>query len=53
MAINWVYAVALFVLNITEGVAEEVQFEIGRIGLDRRPSLWSSNWAGWSTASRR
>jgi NADH-quinone oxidoreductase subunit L len=33
MAVNWVYAVALFVLNITQGVAEEVQFEIGRIGL--------------------
>jgi NADH-quinone oxidoreductase subunit L len=45
MAINWVYAVALFVLNVTEGVAEEVQFEIGRIGLVAgRPLVFELGW---------
>ncbi|HKX74181.1 MAG TPA: hypothetical protein VJR05_02225, partial [Acidimicrobiia bacterium] len=28
MAINWIYAVALFILNITQGVAHEVHFQI-------------------------
>ena len=45
MAINWVYAVALFVLNVTQGVAEEVQFEIGRIGLiGGRPLVFELGW---------
>ncbi|MGQ0848106.1 MAG: hypothetical protein ACT4OP_03155, partial [Actinomycetota bacterium] len=33
MAINFLYAVSLFVVNITSGVARDVQFEIGRIGV--------------------
>jgi NADH-quinone oxidoreductase subunit L len=45
MAINWVYAMALFVLNVTQGVAEEVQFEIGRIGLVAgRPLVFELGW---------
>ena len=45
MAINWVYAVALFVLNVTQGVAEEVQFEIGRIGLVAgHPLVFELGW---------
>ncbi|MGH8924191.1 MAG: NADH-quinone oxidoreductase subunit L [Acidimicrobiia bacterium] len=45
MAIDWVYAVALFVLNITQGVAREVQFEIARIGVrNGRPLLFEFGW---------
>jgi NADH-quinone oxidoreductase subunit L len=45
MAINWVYAVALFVLNVTQGIAEEVQFEIGRIGLVAgHPLVFELGW---------
>jgi NADH-quinone oxidoreductase subunit L len=45
MAINWVYSVALFVLNITEGVAEEVHYEIGRIGnVGARPLVFELGW---------
>jgi NADH-quinone oxidoreductase subunit L len=32
MAINFVYALALFILNATEGVVHEVHFEIGSLG---------------------
>ena len=52
MAINWVYAVALFVLNITQGVARDVQFEIGRIGVrNGQPLVFELGW--WWTASPR
>lgn len=45
MAINWIYAVALFLLNITQGVARDVQYEIGRIGLiDGRPLVFELGW---------
>jgi NADH-quinone oxidoreductase subunit L len=45
MAINWVYAVALFVLNITQGVARDVQFEIGRIGVwNGQPLVFELGW---------
>lgn len=45
MAINWIYAVALFTLNITTGVAREVQFEIGRIGLiEGNPLVFELGW---------
>ncbi|MEX0666773.1 MAG: proton-conducting transporter membrane subunit, partial [Acidimicrobiia bacterium] len=45
MAINWIYAVSLFVLNVTQGVAEEIQYEIGRIGLiGDRPLVFELGW---------
>lgn len=45
MAINWVYAVSLFVLNLTKGVARDVQFEIGRIGMiGNRPLVFELGW---------
>ncbi|MGH8957179.1 MAG: NADH-quinone oxidoreductase subunit L, partial [Acidimicrobiia bacterium] len=45
MAINWVYALALFVLNITQGVAREVQFEIARIGVrNGQPMVFELGW---------
>ena len=45
MAINWILAVALFVINVTAGVAEEIQFEIGRAGLvGGRPLVFELGW---------
>jgi NADH-quinone oxidoreductase subunit L len=45
MAINWIYAVALLILNITQGVARDVQFEIGRIGLiGGEPLVFELGW---------
>ncbi|MGH8927860.1 MAG: NADH-quinone oxidoreductase subunit L, partial [Acidimicrobiia bacterium] len=45
MAINWVYAVALFIVNMTRATAHEVQFEIGRIGmLGDRPLVFELGW---------
>jgi len=45
MAINWLYAAGLFILNITQGVAEDVQFEIGRIGLiGGEPLVFELGW---------
>ncbi|MGQ0849150.1 MAG: NADH-quinone oxidoreductase subunit L, partial [Actinomycetota bacterium] len=45
MAINFLYAVSLFVLNITSGVARDVQFEIGRIGvIGDHPLVFELGW---------
>ena len=45
MAINWIYAVALFVLNITSGVARDVEFEVGRFGTSGgREMVFSLGW---------
>ena len=45
MAINWIYAVALFILNITQGVAHEVHFQIARIGIrDGQPLVFELGW---------
>jgi NADH-quinone oxidoreductase subunit L len=45
MAINWLYSVALLVVNLTEEVTRDVQFEIGRIGLIAgEPLVFELGW---------
>jgi NADH-quinone oxidoreductase subunit L len=45
MALNWVYAVALFVMTVTQHISRDVQYEIGRIGMiEGRPLLFELGW---------
>jgi NADH-quinone oxidoreductase subunit L len=45
MAINWLYAVALFIINITQGVARDVHYEIARIGVrNGEPLVFELGW---------
>jgi NADH-quinone oxidoreductase subunit L len=45
MAICWLHATGLFILNMTSGVMREVQFEIGRIGeIAGRPLVFELGW---------
>jgi NADH-quinone oxidoreductase subunit L len=45
MAINFVYALSLFVMNAAGGVVHEEQFEVGRIGLlHGEPLLFELGW---------